>query len=110
MINKMTFDNNFEQMLNDYDIHVSDRTRRLIRRNQAKSVGSFHEVKKEKCTLCVAWEYIRFVLSIIFRVILGIMTGVAWICLLLINKLVELWCFMLIIHVTQTVIRQYQLH
>jgi hypothetical protein len=107
----MTFDNEFEQMLNEYDIQVSDRTRRLIRRNQLKSVRSFYEVKHEKkCMLHVAWEYIRFILSIIFKVILGIMTGVVWLCLILVNTLVELWCVMLIIHVTQTVIRQYQLH
>ncbi len=107
----MTFDNDFEQMLNEYDIQVSDRTRRLIRRNQAKTVRSFHEVKNDKkCMLHVAWEYIRFILSIIFKVILGIMAGIVWLCLLLVNKLVELWCVMLIIHVTQTVIRQYQSH
>jgi len=112
----MTFDNDFEQMLNDYDIHVSDRTRRLIRRNHYKSGIKNTDIKKvvgESATLYVVkmiWRFVRFILSIIIGFILGIGSIVIWVGLFVIKLAVELWCFMLIIHITQTVIRQYQLH
>jgi hypothetical protein len=112
----MTFDNDFEQMLNDYDIQVSDRTRRLIRRNRSKLGVKNSDIKKvmgESATLCVVkmiWRFVHFILSIIFGLILGIGTVVIWVGLFAVKLAFELWCFMLIVHITQTVIRQYQLH
>ena len=113
----MTFDNDFEQMLNDYDIKVSDRTRRLIRRNNSKSVNNSNsaitKVVSESVILNVVhmiWRVVRYILSIIFGTILGIGTIVIWICLVFLKLAIEIWCVALIIHITRTAIQQYQLN
>ena len=115
----MTFDNEFEKMLNEYDIKVSDRTRRLIRRNSSKTGKTGHnnsaiaKVVSESAILNVAhmiWYMVRFILSMIFATILRIGKILLWICILFLKLAIEIWCVALIMHITRTAIRQYQLN
>ena len=112
----MTFDNEFEQMLNEYDIKVSDRTRRLIRRNSSKTVpnnSAITKVVSESVILNIVhslWSVVRFILSIIFGTILGIGTIVVWICIFILKLAIEIWCVALIIHIMQIATQQYQLN
>ena len=113
----MTFDNEFEQMLNEYDIKVSDRTRRLIRRNSSKTGrnndSAIAKVVSESAILNVAhmiWRMVRFILSMIFATILRIGTIVLWICIVFLKLAIEIWCFALIMHITRIAIQQYQLN
>jgi len=108
----MTFTSDFEEMLNEYDIKVSERTRRLIRRNHSKMIrrndSKMHVPKTN--TFDMIWSYVRFILSIIFGITLGIMTTIVWVCLFLANLVIEVYCVCVIISIMQAVIQQYQLN
>ena len=111
----MTFTNDFEEMLNDYDIHVSERTRRLIRRNHSKMIKKQYVQYVPKTNIIVdimwaVWKYMRFILSTIFGITLGIMAAVVWVCLFLANTLIEVYCVCLVISIMQAVIEQRQLN
>jgi hypothetical protein len=105
----MTFSNDFEQLLEEYHIEVSDRTRRLIRRN-LKSSKRTEQIKKSVFMqiICECWACIYFILSIILKITLGIMTGIVFAFLFFVNILCEFYCVMIIIHITTIVMKQYQ--
>ena len=112
----MTFSNDFEQMLGDYNIQVSERTRRLIRRNNMKN-----KCKNKYCEpvniaqdhlfvkiVKMVWNRIYFILSIIFKITLGIMVGLTWFCLFLANVLFDICCVIFAIRFVQMVIEKYE--
>ena len=114
----MAFSNDFEQLLDEYKIDVSDRTRRLIRRNMDKNVSerTNHLIRRKEPEekhlfvqfICSVWACVYFILSIIFKITLGIMAAIVWTCLFMVNTMIELYCVMLIVHITTVVMKQYQ--
>lgn len=109
----MTFTNDFEDILNEYDIHVSDRTRRLIRRNHAKMLEKQYLQPRRSVLvdlIYIVWRYITFIISTIFKITLIIMTSIVWACLFLVNLSIEVYCVCLIATIMKAVIQQYQLN
>jgi hypothetical protein len=109
----MTFTCDFEAILDQYDIRVSDRTRRLIRRNYEKSLEKqFIEPKRTILVdmMNIVWRYIKFIISTIFKITLIIITAIVWACLFLINLAIEVYCVCLIATIMKSVIQQYQLN
>jgi hypothetical protein len=110
----MTFTSDFEAILDQYDIRVSDRTRRLIRRNYEKSLIEKQYFQPKRSALVdlmyIVWQYIKFIISTIFKITLIIMSGIVYVCLFLINLAIEVYCVCLIATIMKTVIQQYQLN
>ena len=120
----MAFNSDFEQMLDEYNINVSDRTRRLIRRNNGKTPepserprrwmrrnakdNVIKPVQPGLFTLFFqwVWSWIYFVLSLIFKITLGIMVAIVWCCLFAMNVMIELYCVMLVVHITTVLMKQ----
>lgn len=122
----MTFSNDFEQMLDEYNIEVSDRTRRIIRRNNEKNMELSDRTKrlirrnlaKDAVVpeipqeygfvqfICALWTGIYFILSLIFKITLGIMAALLWVCLYFMNLMMEIYCVLLIVHITTVVMKQ----
>lgn len=109
----MTFTCDFEDMLNEYDIHVSERTRRLIRRNRAKMLEKqYIEPKRSAFVefMYNVWRYIRFILSVILKITFRIMAGIGCVCLFLTKLSIEIYCVCLIATIMKAVIQQYRLN
>jgi hypothetical protein len=118
----MSFSSEFEQMLDEYDIDVSERTRRLIRRNEKRCemnersrrwIRRNAKNKPVQPGLCTQfwrwiWSWIYFILSLIFKITLGIMVFVVWMCLYLVYLMMEIYCVLLIIHITTVAMKRYQ--
>ena len=119
----MAFSSDFEQLLDEYKIDVSDRTRRMIRRNIEKNVGERTKrqiqrnnalVKKteEKHIfvqfICAVWVCVYFILSLILKITLGIIAAIVWMCLYLLTKMIEIYCVLLVLHITTVAMKQYQ--
>jgi hypothetical protein len=123
----MTFSADFEQMLDEYNIDVSDRTRRLIRRNEkneeisertkrlirrnnAKDAVVKEQPKENGFVnfICAFWKTIYFILSIISKITLGILTAVIWLALYFLKMAFEIYCLLIIVHVTTVAMKQYQ--
>ena len=117
----MTFSNDFEQLLDEYKIDVSDRTRRIIRRNMEKTVSertkrwirrnAVVEVPKVQPGLFkrfVVWLWcsIYFVLSVIFKITVGIMTCAICLACVFLKVAFEVYCVLLIIHITTVLMKQ----
>jgi hypothetical protein len=122
----MAFSSDFEQMLDEYKIDVSDRTRRIIRRNMEKNMSERtkryirrnnakdlvipDEKHPEKILfvqfLYSVWSAVYYVLSIIFKITLGIIVAIVWGCLFALNVMIELYCVMLFVHITTVLMKQ----
>jgi hypothetical protein len=110
----MTFTSDFEDILNEYDIHVSDRTRRLIRRNYAKMIMDKQGLEPKRTVffemIYIVWRYINFILSVIFKITIRIMSGIACLCAFLAKLTIEIYCVCLIATIMKAVIQQYRLN
>lgn len=119
----MAFTFDFEQMLDEYNIEVSDRTRRIIRRNMEKNMSERTKryIRRnnakdvvpviEEDTLFVRfifsfWSAVYYVLSLIFKITLGIMAAIVWFCLFALNTVIELYCVMFVLHIMKVLMKQ----
>ena len=119
----MTFTNDFEQLLDEYNIDVSERTRRMIRRNMGKNVSErtkrYIRRNIAKDTIIAVykpnlflqfvywvWSWIYFVLSLIFKITLGIMAGAVWLLCYFLKVAFEIYVVLLIVHVTTVLMKQ----
>lgn len=119
----MAFNSDFEQLLDEYNIDVSERTRRLIRRNNGKTpilsertrrwirrntkdaVDVSHESGFVQF-ICAFWRWVYFVLSLIFKITLGIMAAIVWACLYLCTLMIEIYCVILAVHIMTVLMKQ----
>ena len=103
----------FEQMLNQYNIEISERTRRLIRRNNEKNARLVEKQQAKKVCLFARFLYLLWVglytvLSIIMKITLRIMMVILWVCIYIAKLVMELYFCFLIVHVTRVVMKQLQ--
>jgi hypothetical protein len=117
----MAFNSDFEQMLDEYNIDVSDRTRRIIRRNMEKNMSERTKryIRRNAKDLVAEpqknpfiqfiysfWSAVYYVLSLIFKITLGIMAVIVWFCLFALNAIIELYCVMFVLHITTVLMKQ----
>ena len=118
----MSFTSDFEQMLDEYNIEVSDRTRRIIRRNMEKNMSDRTKryIRRNNAKVVVpvmedtlfvrfiysVWLSVYYVLSLIFKITLGIMAAIVWFCLFALNTVIELYCVMFVLHIMKVLMKQ----
>ena len=131
----MTFSSDFEQLLDEYNIAVSDRTRRIIRRNEKNEeisertkrlIRRNNEKNKEFVEqlmrnnakqapergfvkfISAFWSGVYFILSLNFKITLRILGCIFWLALYLVKLAFELYCILVIVHVTTVAMKQLQ--
>ena len=111
----MAFNNEFEQKLNEYNIEVSERTRRLIRRNNEKNMKHQNQIEINRPSIFgefvyILYQRIYFILSIIFKIIFGIMVTLCWLCIHLLKIMLDVWFVLFMVHIVGQIMAKYELH
>ena len=116
----MAFDPDQFELLNDYGIVLSDRTRRLIKRNNMKLELEKEKEKKENGKGNIIYNTLMYVLDIfkhsvimlvgvifmIFSCILWIASLLIWILMVIFAKVLELVAVCIIFHIVSEYLKK----